>query len=120
MLGEIPDERLQCLLVKPMRHPIERWAKVVHKLLPRKRRSDVASKPSSFLDTRVARLHPDEIRIGTKGNGSLRRSGYAGFVVVMTFPGPGDVPGEENWFLAVLRRHFPPAAEWHVTFFADD
>lgn len=113
-LAQVPDKVLQLLLVEPMRHPIEARTEIVHKLLPLVHLSNLLRKPSRFLNARVTRLEPKQVCKGSKGDGPFSGGFESGAVVVETFAGARDVPGEEHW----LGRHggedLTAAVQWCV------
>lgn len=87
VLGDVPDERLQRLLVEALGHPVERGAEVVDQFLAGVLGTDFACERGGFLDVRVTGLNPEEVGVRGEFFGALGGCGEAGAVVVEALAG---------------------------------
>lgn len=102
MLRQIPNKVLKRLFRETLAHPVKAGAEVIYKLLPWMLLSDFAGEFGGALDIGIFGLDPQQICVGSELFGAFRSGGHAGFVVVESLAGAGDVPVEEDGFLGVF------------------
>lgn len=101
MLCEIPDEGFQRSFVETLTHPVEGRAEIVDELFTGIFFPDLTRKASRFFNVRIGGLEPEQIGIWSEFDRSFGGRWESGTIMVEAFPGPRNVPGEEDRGFAV-------------------
>mmetsp|Transcript_35334 Transcript_35334/g.80253 ORF Transcript_35334/g.80253 Transcript_35334/m.80253 type:complete len:443 (-) Transcript_35334:520-1848(-) len=113
-LGKVPDEGLHLRVGHAGRVPVEGGAEVVGQHLVGHGRADLCGELRSLAQDRLPGLHPDAVRVGGEGDGTLDAVVGGALDAVVAFHGAGHIPVEEDIAGAKARGGRPHLVQGHL------
>mmetsp|Transcript_39874 Transcript_39874/g.120412 ORF Transcript_39874/g.120412 Transcript_39874/m.120412 type:complete len:578 (-) Transcript_39874:13-1746(-) len=113
-LGEVPDEALHLRIRHARRVPIEGGAQVVREHLVRHRGAHLRGELRRLAEDRLARLHPDAVRVRREGDRALDAVVGGALDAEVPLDGPGAVPVEEDVARAEPGGGLPHLRQGHL------